>query len=117
MQSEVKKKLYQLQSELCQALCAHPKRLEIIDTLKEGEKSVHELLSMLDYSKANLSQHLAVLRRLRIVDTRREGVTVFYRIANPKVVKACNTIQEVLLEQLMKDEKTSRLIRESTEGQ
>ncbi len=116
MQPEVKQRLYQLQSEVCRVL-SHPKRLEIIDTLKGGEKSVHELLSILECSKANLSQHLVALRRMRIVDTRREGVSIFYRIVNPKVIEACHTVREMLLEQIMEDEKMSRLIIESTESE
>jgi len=116
MAGEARRKLYQLQSEFCHALCAHPKRLEIIDLLKEGEKSVGQLVSITGYSKANISQHLALLRRVKIADTRREGVAIFYRIVNPELIEACDRIQKLLLDQLMKDEKTSRSIRESTRG-
>ena len=113
---EARRKLYQLQSDLCHGLCAHPKRLEIIDLLKEGEKSVSQLSSITGYSKANVSQHLTALRRVKIVEARREGASAFYRIINPKLIEACNTIQRVLLDQLLKDEKASRSIRESTTG-
>ena len=50
--------------------------------------------------KANLSQHLAVLRQRGIVDTRRDGLNMYYRCANPKMLKACEILKEVLLEQL-----------------
>lgn len=112
VQGGLKKKIYQLQSEFCHAL-SHPKRLEIMNILKEGEKSVSELLSITGYNKANLSQHLMILRKVRIVEIRKQGVTVFYRITNPKVLQACHTVQEVLFEQLMENEKMSQLMKEN----
>ena len=48
--------------------------------------------------KSNLSQHLAVLRRVQLVRTRREGLNIFYTIANPKLMSACDLLKQVLLE-------------------
>lgn len=109
---EIEKKIYQLHSELCRTL-SHPKRLEILNYLRDGEKSVSELLSLIGSSKANLSQHLAVLRQKRIVTTRREGVNIFYRIAHPKIIKACNIIQEVLFEQLVEEDKLRQVLEDN----
>ena len=106
------KKVYQLHSELCKTL-SHPKRLEILNLLRDGEKSAGELVSLTDSSKANLSQHLAVLRRRRIVSTRREGVSIFYRMANPKMIKACDMIREVLFEQLVEDDQMRQVMESS----
>ena len=106
------KKVYQLHSELCKTL-SHPKRLEILNLLRDGEKSAGELVSLTDSSKANLSQHLAVLRRRRIVSTRREGVNIFYRMANPKMIKACDIIREVLFEQLVEDDQMRQVMESS----
>jgi ArsR family transcriptional regulator len=111
-ESSMEKKVYQLHSELCKTL-SHPKRLEILDLLRDGEKSVSELVSLIGSSKANLSQHLAVLRQRRIVSTRREGVNIFYRIANPKIIKACDIIREVLFEQLVKDDQIRQAMENS----
>lgn len=109
---KLKKKIYQLHSELCKSL-AHPKRLEILNCLREGERSVGELLSLTNLSKANLSQHLAILRQNRIVSSRKEGVNIFYRITSSKMVKACDIIREVLLEQLEEDSEMRRFIKDA----
>src|SRR5512146_3582661 len=93
------KTLFELQSEVCKTL-ASPKRLEIINALKEGEKTVGELVEILGVPKANVSQHLAVMRLTGILKSRREGVSIYYRIANPKVAQACTLMREVLTEQM-----------------
>ncbi len=109
---EIEKKIYQLHSELCKSL-SHPKRLEILNNLRDGEKSVSELLSVVASSKANLSQHLAILREKRIIGSRREGVNIFYRLANPKMIRACDIIREVLFEELVEDSRMSELVKNS----
>lgn len=93
------KTLFELQSEVCKTL-ASSKRLEIINALKEGEKTVGELVEILGVPKANVSQHLAVMRHKGILLSRRDGVNIYYRIANPKVVQACALMREVLTEQM-----------------
>lgn len=93
------KTLFELQSEVCKTL-ASSKRLEIINALKDGEKTVGELVEILGVPKANVSQHLAVMRHKGILLSRRDGVNIYYRIANPKVVQACALMREVLTEQM-----------------
>ena len=100
------KTLFELQSEVCKTL-ASPKRLEILNALKEGEKTVTELVDILGVPKANVSQHLAVMRHKGILRTRREGVNIYYSVANAKVIQACILMREVLTE-LMQEK--SRLI-------
>ena len=91
--------LYELHASICQTL-ANPKRLEVIDRLRDGEHSVTELAEAMKISQANLSQHLAVMRQKGIVATRREGLNVYYRLSNLKIIKACDLMRQVLLEHL-----------------
>ncbi len=91
--------LYKLHASICHTL-ANPKRLEIIDPLRSGEMSVTELAEALGISQSNLSQHLAIMRQKGIVTTRREGLNVFYKLSNPKIVQACDLMRQVLLEHL-----------------
>ncbi len=98
------KKIYEMHAEICKTLTS-PRRLEIINLLRMGEKTVTELAQSMGVSQANLSQHLAVLRQRKIVTARREGQNIYYSISNPKILKACDTMREVLLEQLAKEEK------------
>lgn len=64
---------------------ANPSRLMILCQLAEGEKSVGEMQSTIGLSQSGLSQHLAVLRRKRIVSTRREAQSIYYSIASKEV--------------------------------
>ncbi|MEW6674930.1 MAG: metalloregulator ArsR/SmtB family transcription factor [Nitrospirota bacterium] len=95
----MKKHIFNLQADICKTL-GNPKRLEIIDALCDGELTVTELVERLGIPKANVSQHLAILRSKRLVVTRREGLNIYYSIANPKIIKACGMMREVLFEQL-----------------
>jgi ArsR family transcriptional regulator, virulence genes transcriptional regulator len=95
------KKFYCIHSELCKTL-ANPKRQEIMDSLREGEKTVNELVELTGIPQANLSQHLAILRNKGIMDTRRQGANIYYRISNPKIFQAFDLITEVMQEQQAK---------------
>ena len=91
--------LFVLHAEICKTL-ANPKRLEILNALRYGEVSVAQLVRILGLPKANVSQHLALLRSRGVVKARREGLNVYYRVANPKIIRACNLMREVLTEHL-----------------
>lgn len=92
------KSIYEMQAEICKTL-TNPKRIEILNVLKNEEKTVSELVAALGVSKANVSQHLAVMRHKGILMTRRVGVNIYYRVTNPKVIEACALMKEVLFEQ------------------
>ena len=64
---------------------ANPSRLMILCQLAEGERSVGEMESVIGISQSGLSQHLAVLRRKRIVSTRREAQSIYYSLASKEV--------------------------------
>jgi len=93
------KTIFEMQAEVCKTI-ANPKRLEIIHCLKEGEKTVSELVEILGVPKANVSQHLAVMRTKGVLVNRRDGVNIYYSISNPKVVQACTLMKDVLTEQM-----------------
>ena len=99
------KSIFEMQAEICKTL-TNPKRIEILNALKTEEKTVTELVTTLGASKANVSQHLAVMRHKGILMTRREGVNIYYRVSNPKVIDACMLMKEVLFEQHAARKKT-----------
>ncbi len=72
-----------------------PKRLCVLESLASGELSVGELSSQVGCQIPNMSQHLAVLRSAGLVTTRREGSTIFYRLADPRVLEAYRLIQDI----------------------
>lgn len=91
--------VYQLHARILKTL-AHPKRLMILDSLHSGEMSVSEMTERLDLPQANISQHLAALRSEDLVASRREGNTVFYSLADPKIVQACDIFHEFLAKRM-----------------
>ena len=102
------KTLYELQSEVCKTL-ASPKRIEILNALKDGEKTVSELVEILGVPKANVSQHLAVMRHRGILKSRREGINMYYSVSNMKVIEACILMKEVLVEQMKEKGKLAEI--------
>ena len=62
--------------------------------------SVSELAESMQISQANLSQHLTLMRQKGIVAARREGLNIYYRLTNPKIIQACDLMREVLLDHL-----------------
>ncbi len=93
------KTLFEMQSDVCKTL-ASPKRIEILNALKEGEKTVSELVEILGVPKANVSQHLAVMRHKGILKSRRDGINIYYSVTNKKVIEACVLMREVLMDQM-----------------
>jgi DNA-binding transcriptional ArsR family regulator len=63
----------------------HPARVRILELLADGERSVGALQNALDLDSGGTSQHLAALRRIGLVDSRREGTSVYYRASDPQV--------------------------------
>ncbi len=94
--------IYQYHAEMCQVF-SHPKRLEVINVLQGGEMSVSELAQKLELAIGNLSQHLAMMKERHILLTRKEGNMVYYRIANPKLIRCFDMMREMLFEQIRQD--------------
>ena len=81
-------------AKLLRAL-ANERRLMILCQLSDGERSVGQLTPRVGLSQSALSQHLAVLREEGVVATRREGQTIWYRIADPAALKVVATLAEI----------------------
>src|SRR3989338_9531289 len=106
----MERKLYELHAQMCEVFTS-PKRLEILNLLRDKELSVGELVKLAKIRQANLSQHLGILREKCIVKTRRVGTTIYYSLSNPKIIRAFDIIREMLLEKLAQTEKLSKDLR------
>lgn len=95
--------LFRLQAEICKTL-SDPNRLMLLHELRDGERSVGQLVSKLTLPQSNVSRHLAVLRERSLVETRRDGTTIYYRLANAKIGEACDLVREVLQSHLMRNQ-------------
>jgi len=90
-----KKEIVEFHAEFCKTF-SNPTRLEILDCVKGGELTVSDIAKKLVLPKANILQHLTVMRMMRILKTRKEGTRVFYKIANKKLSRACSLMQDAL---------------------
>jgi len=72
-----------------------PKRLEIIDILEQGEKDVETLSNQISATFANTSRHLQILKNVRLVESRRDGVRIYYRLADEKVFNCWKGLQSL----------------------
>lgn len=95
----VENEMIRLHAHVCKGL-ADPKRLMIIDALRDGEVTVTDLVDALEIPQANVSQHLAVLRDKGLVESRRDGQWAYYSLTSSKIVAAVDLLRQVMHEQL-----------------
>jgi rhodanese-related sulfurtransferase/DNA-binding transcriptional ArsR family regulator len=89
---EFKDRLYAELGRIAHAM-GSPRRLELIDLLAQGERSVEDLAGEAALTLANASRHLQILRAARLVDTRKDGLRVYYRLAEPMVHDAMRALR------------------------
>ncbi len=88
-------KKYESQAKLFKALM-HPARLEILDILRTGEECVCHMEATLGYRQAYISQHLMVLREAGLVEDRRDGWNIFYRVVQPEIYTILDEVRHML---------------------
>ena len=86
--------LYEFHAQFCKTL-ADANRLLIIAELVNGEKSVTDLANNLGLHQANVSKHLALMRERGLVETRRDGVSIYYSLSDPRIMKAIELLVRV----------------------
>ncbi len=89
---EFKDRLYAELGRIARAIDS-PRRLELVDLLAQGERSVEDLATETTLSVANTSRHLQVLRGARLVESRKEGLRVYYRLAEPEVFEVLRAVR------------------------
>src|SRR3989339_1665460 len=98
------KELYKIHAEMCKVF-SNPTRLEILNLLRDKELSVTELVGKTKLSQANISQHLSIMKSKGIVVSNRKGKNIYYKLTNPKIIKAFDIIREALADRLKKNGK------------
>ena len=93
----------EIKAELFKAL-AHPARIRALEVLAAGEQSVGELTELVGIEASHLSQQLAVLRRARLVTSRKDGVRVMYAIRDPELVELLAVAKRLLINMLSETE-------------
>ena len=100
--------IYAVKAEFFRVL-GHPARVRILELLRDGEHSVGELQAELHLDSSGTSQHLGVLRRLGVLESRKEGTSVFYRVRDPLTFQLLEVARQILTSSL---EATQALLTE-----
>jgi ArsR family transcriptional regulator len=91
--------IYRLKADFFRLL-GHPARVRILELLREGERSVGELQVALGLDSGGTSQHLTAMRRQGLLESRRAGTSVFYRVRDPRMFQLLEVAKQVLTGQL-----------------
>jgi ArsR family transcriptional regulator len=92
----------------------HPARVRILELLREeGERSVGALQAELELDSGSTSQHLAALRRIGLVESRREGTSVFYRVPDKRVFELLEAGHAIVARQLSEQQAILRELEAS----
>ena len=102
-------KIFEMQCDICKAL-GHPLRLAILNLMGNREAAASDLIADLGISKVNLSKHMSLLARAGIVESRRDGRQIFYRLTDPEIHKACEIMRSILYRRLKGGEKLASAI-------
>lgn len=100
----------QIKASILKAL-AHPTRIKIVEMLREGEKCVCEMLSLLQLEQPNISQHLTILRNHGVVQTEKRGLFIFYQLKNKKLGEILEILEEIILEEIKENQKVIKELR------
>ena len=93
------KDLYKMHADFCKFM-GNAKRIEMLFLLGEEELCVDDLAHKMDVSIPNISQHLAIMRDKGVVESRRSGTKIYYRLSNPKTLQACILMREAMIERM-----------------
>ncbi len=85
---------YEIQSDLLKAL-SHSTRLAILDILRDGEQCVCHMEATLNLRQAYISQQLMILKQVGLVETRRDGLNLYYRVIKPEIFDVLDTLSSV----------------------
>jgi ArsR family transcriptional regulator len=107
--------VFRLQAEVLRAL-ANPKRLEIVHLLAAGPCEVGRLAEELGMSQPNVSQHLAVMRSIGMVEAERDGREVRYRLSDPEIIAACEAMRGVLIRRISRMSAAAERAQASAKG-
>jgi len=81
-------------------------RLKILRTLHDGERTVSEIIEETGAGQSNISKHLALLTASRIVTPRKEGTSIYYKIADPNITAICDTVCRSIAERIRQERST-----------
>lgn len=94
----MQERIAQLKADIFKAI-SHPTRIRILELLSDGEHCVCDIFEQLKVEQANTSQHLSVMKKQGILQSRKEGLRVIYSIKNPEVIEMLELANQILRKQ------------------
>lgn len=104
--------VYQAKAEFFRIL-GHPVRVRTLELLREGERTVGDLQGALGLDSSGTSQHLGVLRKHGVLETRREGTSVYYRIKDPRMLQLLEVARQILTTNLTESQELLEQLADS----
>ena len=87
--------IYQVKAEFFKTL-AHPARIRVLELLRDGDRTVGELIPEVGIEASHLSQQLGIMRRANLVQSRKDGATVVYSVSNPMIFELLDVAKKIL---------------------
>jgi DNA-binding transcriptional ArsR family regulator len=91
--------IYRLKADFFRLL-GHPVRVRVLELLREGERTVGDLQAALELDSSGTSQHLTAMRRQGLLESRKDGAKVYYRVKDPRTFQLLEIAREILTTQL-----------------
>ena len=104
MLSKRKQLLFEKQAEIAKAI-AHPLRIAVVNFLKDGEQCVCDIAKHVGSERSNVSRHLSVMSNAGLLEYRKEGLKVIYRLKTPCILEFFSCVSRVLKQQVKEDER------------
>jgi DNA-binding transcriptional ArsR family regulator len=104
MSDSKKRQLFEKQARIAQAI-GHPIRLEIIDFLKDGEQCVCDIAGQIGAERSNVSRHLSIMVAAGVLEHRKEGLKVIYKLKCPCILEFFKCMSGVLKQQARESKK------------
>ena len=104
MLSKRKQLLFEKQAEIAKAI-AHPLRIAVVNFLKDGEQCVCDIAQHVGSERSNVSRHLSVMSNAGLLEYRKEGLKVIYRLKTPCILEFFSCVSRVLKQQVKEDER------------
>jgi ArsR family transcriptional regulator len=92
---DTQKRIYEMKAEIIQA-AAHPIRLAIIEYLGRGEQCVCDIVTHVDAQRSNVSRHLALMLKAGVLECRKDGLKIFYRLKTTCILDFLGCVDKVL---------------------
>ena len=100
----MEERVFTLKAEILKAL-AQPTRLKILELLRHGERCICEIIPAIDGEQSNVSRHISLMQKSRLVTTRKDGVKVMVKVTDPEIFNILDRVSRVLKVQFEEQER------------